>query len=61
MPSCLGAWQTQCCGHILKIKLLATWCGPCCAQAGVGAILVGESLVKQGDPAAGVKTLLSLP
>ena len=31
------------------------------AQAGVGAILVGESLVKQGDPAAGIKTLLSLP
>jgi len=28
--------------------------------AGVGAILVGESLVKQGDPATGVKTLLSL-
>jgi indole-3-glycerol phosphate synthase len=28
--------------------------------AGVGAILVGESLVKQGDPAAGVRTLLSL-
>lgn len=28
--------------------------------AGVGAILVGESLVKQGDPAAGIKTLLSL-
>jgi hypothetical protein len=29
-------------------------------DAGVGAILVGESLVKQGDPAAGVKQLLSL-
>lgn len=29
--------------------------------AGVGAILVGESLVKQGDPAAGVKALLELP
>lgn len=29
-------------------------------QAGVGAILVGESLVKQGDPAAGVRQLLSL-
>jgi indole-3-glycerol phosphate synthase len=28
--------------------------------AGVGAILVGESLVKQGDPATGVKQLLSL-
>jgi len=28
--------------------------------AGVGAILVGESLVKQGDPATGVKKLLSL-
>jgi indole-3-glycerol phosphate synthase len=28
--------------------------------AGVGAILVGESLVKQGDPAAGVRQLLSL-
>jgi len=26
----------------------------------VGAILVGESLVKQGDPAAGVRALLSL-
>jgi indole-3-glycerol phosphate synthase len=31
------------------------------AEAGVGAILVGESLVKQGDPAAGVKQLLELP
>ncbi|KAF5837594.1 indole-3-glycerol phosphate synthase-domain-containing protein [Dunaliella salina] len=30
-------------------------------KAGVGAILVGESLVKQGDPAAGVRQLLSLP
>jgi indole-3-glycerol phosphate synthase len=30
-------------------------------QAGVGAILVGESLVKQGDPCAGVKALLELP
>lgn len=30
-----------------------------CQQAGVGAILVGESLVKQGDPAAGVKALLA--
>jgi indole-3-glycerol phosphate synthase len=29
-------------------------------QAGVGAILVGESLVKQGDPTTGVKQLLSL-
>jgi indole-3-glycerol phosphate synthase len=29
-------------------------------SAGVGAILVGESLVKQGDPAAGVKQLLSI-
>lgn len=29
-------------------------------KAGVGAILVGESLVKQGDPCAGVKALLSL-
>jgi indole-3-glycerol phosphate synthase len=29
-------------------------------RAGVGAILVGESLVKQGDPAAGVRQLLSL-
>lgn len=29
--------------------------------AGVGAILVGESLVKQGDPAAGVRQLLELP
>lgn len=29
-------------------------------QAGVGAILVGESLVKQGDPATGVRQLLSL-
>lgn len=29
-------------------------------NAGVGAILVGESLVKQGDPTAGVKQLLSL-
>jgi indole-3-glycerol phosphate synthase len=29
--------------------------------AGVGALLVGESLVKQGDPAAGVRQLLSLP
>lgn len=28
--------------------------------AGCGAILVGESLVKQGDPAAGVKQLLEL-
>ena len=28
--------------------------------AGCGAILVGESLVKQGDPASGVKQLLSL-
>ncbi|GAB4814155.1 hypothetical protein N2152v2_001201 [Parachlorella kessleri] len=28
--------------------------------AGCGAILVGESLVKQGDPTAGVKQLLSL-
>lgn len=28
--------------------------------AGVGAILVGESLVKQGDPATGVRQLLSL-
>lgn len=28
--------------------------------AGCSAILVGESLVKQGDPAAGIKTLLSL-
>jgi indole-3-glycerol phosphate synthase len=28
--------------------------------AGVGAILVGESLVKQGDPTAGIKQLLSL-
>jgi indole-3-glycerol phosphate synthase len=28
--------------------------------AGCGAILVGESLVKQGDPAAGVKALLQL-
>ncbi len=31
-----------------------------CVQAGVGAILVGESLVKQGDPATGIKKLLSL-
>lgn len=30
------------------------------AAAGCGAILVGESLVKQGDPAAGVKALLEL-
>lgn len=30
-------------------------------EAGVGAILVGESLVKQGDPATGIKKLLSLP
>eukprot|EP00775_Hariotina_reticulata_P012885 gene12885-13011_t len=29
--------------------------------AGVGALLVGESLVRQGDPAAGVRQLLSLP
>lgn len=29
-------------------------------EAGCGAILVGESLVKQGDPAAGVKALLEL-
>lgn len=29
-------------------------------EAGVGAILVGESLVKQGDPAAGIRQLLSL-
>lgn len=29
-------------------------------KAGVGAILVGEALVKQGDPAAGVRQLLSL-
>eukprot|EP00882_Tetradesmus_deserticola_P023379 GHRQ01025441.1.p2 GENE.GHRQ01025441.1~~GHRQ01025441.1.p2 ORF type:complete len:118 (+),score=76.29 GHRQ01025441.1:1016-1369(+) len=29
-------------------------------EAGVGALLVGESLVKQGDPATGVKQLLSL-
>jgi hypothetical protein len=35
------------------VDFTATWCGPCCAQAGVGAIRVGESLVKQGDPAAG--------
>jgi indole-3-glycerol phosphate synthase len=28
--------------------------------AGCGAILVGESLVKQGDPEAGVKALLEL-
>ena len=28
--------------------------------AGVSAILVGESLVKQGDPTAGVRQLLSL-
>lgn len=33
---------------------------PLPVQAGVGAILVGESLVKQGDPAAGIRTLLSL-
>ncbi|WIA32059.1 hypothetical protein OEZ86_002911 [Tetradesmus obliquus] len=31
-----------------------------CQAAGVGAILVGEALVKQGDPTAGVKKLLSL-
>ena len=31
----------------------------CCA-AGCGAILVGESIVKQGDPEAAVKTLLEL-
>ena len=30
------------------------------AAAGCGAILVGESLVKQGDPEAGVKALLEL-
>lgn len=30
------------------------------AAAGCGAILVGESLVKQGDPAAGVRQLLEL-
>jgi len=30
------------------------------SKAGCGAILVGESLVKQGDPAAGVKQLLEL-
>lgn len=30
------------------------------AAAGCGAILVGESLVKQGDPEAGVKELLEL-
>ena len=30
------------------------------AGAGCGAILVGESLVKQGDPAAGVRALLEL-
>ncbi|GAX74704.1 hypothetical protein CEUSTIGMA_g2152.t1 [Chlamydomonas eustigma] len=29
-------------------------------NAGVGAILVGESLVKQGDPALGIKQLLTL-
>jgi indole-3-glycerol phosphate synthase len=29
------------------------------ARAGCGAILVGESLVKQGDPCAGVKALLA--
>lgn len=29
-------------------------------EAGCGAILVGESLVKQGDPEAGVKALLEL-
>lgn len=29
------------------------------AAAGVGAILVGESLVKQGDPAAGARALLA--
>ncbi len=29
------------------------------ADAGCGAILVGESLVRQGDPAAGVKALLA--
>ena len=28
--------------------------------AGCGAILVGESLVKQGDPATGIRQLLSL-
>lgn len=28
-------------------------------QAGCGAILVGESIVKQGDPEAGVKALLA--
>jgi indole-3-glycerol phosphate synthase len=30
------------------------------AGAGCGAILVGESLVKQGDPEAGVRALLEL-
>ncbi len=29
-------------------------------EAGCGAILVGESLVKTGDPAAAVKQLLAL-
>ncbi|KAL6762005.1 indole-3-glycerol phosphate synthase-domain-containing protein [Haematococcus lacustris] len=29
-------------------------------KAGVGALLVGESLVKQGDPAQGIRQLLSL-
>lgn len=33
---------------------------PLCAQAGCKAILVGEAIVKQGDPEAGVKKLLSL-
>ena len=31
-----------------------------CGAAGCGAILVGESIVKQGDPEAAVKTLLEL-
>ncbi len=37
------------------------WCCPSLAlQAGCGAILVGEAIVKQGDPEAGVKQLLSI-
>lgn len=35
-------------------------CFASCVAAGCGAILVGESIVKQGDPEVAVKTLLEL-
>ena len=39
----------------LEFPIMLCWCA-----AGCGAILVGESIVKHGDPEVAVKTLLEL-